>query len=156
MKTTWKASEETIRRGAYRSSKAWLVADDKDDDDDDDYYYKCMMAYKALVEWYCKGKFEVLGEKTFPMTHRPPQNSHRMNWDWTGGSAARPRSNSRHLRLDIFSNTRKTFIPKSRKQHSDSYAGNIFIVAWKVFRGACHQLRPPDIYVYYRDLKDAP
>jgi len=43
MKTTWKTSKETIRRGKNRSGKGYLVTDDDYDD-------KCMMEYKTLVE----------------------------------------------------------------------------------------------------------
>jgi len=155
----WRKLGRTLKRlldeAPNRSGKPWLVTDDDYDDDGDN---KGTVECKALVELHWKGKCKVLGEKTSPLTLRPPQNTHRMNWDRTGGSAARPRLISRHLRLDRFSNTRKTFILKSRKRAQRFLSRKYFhsyvkSISWG--GGGGGQLRPLE-RIYYRDLNDAP
>jgi len=46
-----------------------------------------MNIYGAFEEWYCEGKAELLGGKTFTVTLCPPQIQHGRAWQWTWSSA---------------------------------------------------------------------
>ena len=38
--------------------------------------------YRALLEWYCKGKAEILEGRRHPVTRGVPKILHELNWHW--------------------------------------------------------------------------